>query len=148
MHAVCLFQEQVLLYLLIISLPSWCQVLVVGATNRAALLDDALLRPGRFDRRIYMGNPSAINRFRILQVAAAAAFLLPLPCRRVPLLMPCLSSPCASATLRSGMLQPCSSLLENRPDSPKQVHARHKPLDLERARGGLRCCSSHSGTLI
>lgn len=67
---------------LFISLSSWCQVLVVGATNRAALLDDALLRPGRFDRRIYMGNPSAINRFRILQVAAAAASLLPLPCRR------------------------------------------------------------------
>ena len=42
-------------------------MLVVGATNLAALLDDALLRPGRFDRRIYMGNPSAANRFRILQ---------------------------------------------------------------------------------
>ncbi len=48
------------------------QVLVVGATNRAALLDDALMRPGRFDRRIYMGNPSAINRFRILQVPSHA----------------------------------------------------------------------------
>ena len=44
------------------------QVLVIGATNRASALDDALLRPGRFDRRIYMGNPSASNRFRILQV--------------------------------------------------------------------------------
>lgn len=43
-------------------------MLVVGATNRASLLDDALLRPGRFDRRIYMGNPNAANRFRILQV--------------------------------------------------------------------------------
>lgn len=46
------------------------KVLVVGATNRASLLDDALLRPGRFDRRIYMGNPNAANRFRILQVHA------------------------------------------------------------------------------
>ena len=43
------------------------QVLVVGATNRASMLDEALLRPGRFDRQIYMGNPTLTNRFRILQ---------------------------------------------------------------------------------
>ena len=35
-----------------------------------SLLDDALLRPGRFDRLIYMGRPSAANRLRILQVHA------------------------------------------------------------------------------
>jgi ATP-dependent 26S proteasome regulatory subunit len=43
-------------------------VLVVGATNRVALLDDALLRKGRFDILIYMGRPSTSNRFKILQV--------------------------------------------------------------------------------
>ena len=44
------------------------QVLVVAATNRADALDEALLRPGRFDRTIYMGRPSPANRLRILQV--------------------------------------------------------------------------------
>ena len=43
-------------------------VLVVGATNRVNLLDDALLRKGRFDMTIYMGRPSTNNRFKILQV--------------------------------------------------------------------------------
>lgn len=43
-------------------------VLVVGATNRVALLDDALLRKGRFDMVIYMGRPSTSNRFKILEV--------------------------------------------------------------------------------
>ena len=43
-------------------------VLVVGATNRVALLDDALLRKGRFDIVIYMGRPSTNNRFKILEV--------------------------------------------------------------------------------
>ncbi len=42
--------------------------MVVGATNRANMLDDALLRPGRFDRSIYMGRPTASNRLKILQV--------------------------------------------------------------------------------
>ena len=48
--------------------PPPCQVLVVGATNRVGLLDDALLRPGRFDHIIYMGKPQTRARFQILQV--------------------------------------------------------------------------------
>ncbi|KAK9817951.1 hypothetical protein WJX72_004798 [[Myrmecia] bisecta] len=47
------------------------QILVIGATNRKDALDDALLRPGRFDRSIYMGRPRTDNRFKILQVHAA-----------------------------------------------------------------------------
>lgn len=46
------------------------RVLVIGATNRVDILDDALVRPGRFDRIIYMGRPSATNRKKILQVHA------------------------------------------------------------------------------
>lgn len=42
----------------------------MGATNRVDALDDALLRPGRFDRTIYMGRPSPTNRLRILQVGS------------------------------------------------------------------------------
>ena len=46
------------------------QVLVIGATNLASALDDALLRPGRFDRTIHMGRPTPQNRLKILQVHA------------------------------------------------------------------------------
>ena len=60
-------------------LPAHTQVLVVGATNRAGALDDALLRPGRFDRIIYMGRPNASNRLKILQVGGWAGGPATLP---------------------------------------------------------------------
>jgi ATP-dependent Zn protease len=41
-------------------------VLVIGATNRAADLDPALLRPGRFDRAIYFDLPSRSGRREII----------------------------------------------------------------------------------
>jgi ATP-dependent Zn protease len=37
-------------------------LLIIGATNRAATLDDALLRPGRFDRKIHVGLPDFAGR--------------------------------------------------------------------------------------
>eukprot|EP00930_Biecheleria_cincta_P023748 TRINITY_DN1709_c0_g1_i1.p1 TRINITY_DN1709_c0_g1~~TRINITY_DN1709_c0_g1_i1.p1 ORF type:complete len:780 (+),score=180.99 TRINITY_DN1709_c0_g1_i1:302-2341(+) len=43
-------------------------VIVVAATNRADILDNALLRPGRFDRRVTVGLPDAKGREQILEV--------------------------------------------------------------------------------
>ena len=43
-------------------------VIVIGATNKVELLDDALLRPGRFDRRIFVELPGLKDRLEILKV--------------------------------------------------------------------------------
>jgi len=43
-------------------------VVVIGATNRPDMLDPALLRPGRFDRIIYVPPPDKVSRFEILKV--------------------------------------------------------------------------------
>ncbi|MBQ7736850.1 MAG: AAA family ATPase, partial [Oscillospiraceae bacterium] len=45
-------------------------VIVMAATNRADILDNALLRPGRFDRRVYVGLPDIKGREEILKVHA------------------------------------------------------------------------------
>jgi len=44
----------------------YANILVIGATNRAADLDPALLRPGRFDRAIYFDLPSRAGRREII----------------------------------------------------------------------------------
>ncbi len=45
-------------------------VIVIAATNRRDILDPALLRPGRFDRQIYVGYPDIKGREDILKVHA------------------------------------------------------------------------------
>ncbi|MGU3291788.1 ATP-dependent zinc metalloprotease FtsH [Williamsia sp. M5A3_1d] len=46
-------------------------VILIAATNRPDILDPALLRPGRFDRQIPVGNPDIAGRKAILKVHAA-----------------------------------------------------------------------------
>lgn len=43
-------------------------VIVIAATNRADILDKALLRPGRFDRQVYVGLPDVKGREEVLKV--------------------------------------------------------------------------------
>ena len=43
-------------------------ILIIGATNRLDLLDEALLRPGRFDRHIHINSPNYHTRYEILKV--------------------------------------------------------------------------------
>ena len=43
-------------------------VIVMAATNRADILDNALLRPGRFDRQVYVGLPDVKGREAILKI--------------------------------------------------------------------------------
>jgi cell division protease FtsH len=53
------------------------QIVVIAATNRADILDDALLRPGRFDRKIQVSLPDVHGREKILQVHSKNKNLAP-----------------------------------------------------------------------
>ncbi len=52
-------------------------VIVLAATNRADILDPAILRPGRFDRQVYVGRPDVKGREAILKVHAKGKPLSP-----------------------------------------------------------------------
>jgi transitional endoplasmic reticulum ATPase len=43
-------------------------LLFVGATNKPWMLDEAVMRPGRFDTRVYVGLPDAPARFKLLEI--------------------------------------------------------------------------------
>lgn len=45
-------------------------IIVMAATNRVDILDPAILRPGRFDRKVVVGRPDVKGRLEILQVHA------------------------------------------------------------------------------
>jgi cell division protease FtsH len=52
-------------------------IIVVAATNRPDILDPALLRPGRFDRRVTLDLPDLVGRTAILKVHSAGKPLAP-----------------------------------------------------------------------
>ena len=45
-------------------------IIVMAATNRVDILDPAILRPGRFDRKVVVGRPDVLGREEILKVHA------------------------------------------------------------------------------
>ena len=52
-------------------------VVIIGATNRVDVLDKALIRPGRFDRNVYVPYPDTVSREAILRVHAQTVKLDP-----------------------------------------------------------------------
>jgi len=52
-------------------------IIVIAATNRADVLDPALMRPGRFDRKVYITRPDVKGREEILAVHTRGKPLLP-----------------------------------------------------------------------
>jgi cell division protease FtsH len=52
-------------------------LIVIGATNRPEILDPALMRPGRFDRRVFVDRPDLSERRAILEVHARRVRLGP-----------------------------------------------------------------------
>ncbi|MCR4694842.1 MAG: ATP-dependent zinc metalloprotease FtsH [Pseudobutyrivibrio sp.] len=45
-------------------------IIVMAATNRVDILDNAIMRPGRFDRKVFVGRPDVVGREEILKVHA------------------------------------------------------------------------------
>jgi len=54
------------------------KTIVIAATNRPDVLDPALLRPGRFDRRVILDLPSINDREKILEIHVKGKNLAPL----------------------------------------------------------------------
>lgn len=51
-------------------------VITIASTNRPDILDPALVRPGRFDRKIYIPKPGLIGRMEILKVIIGSCIYL------------------------------------------------------------------------
>jgi cell division protease FtsH len=52
-------------------------VIIMAATNRPEILDPALLRAGRFDRQVVLGNPDLVGRLQILRIHSRRVTLAP-----------------------------------------------------------------------
>jgi len=61
--------------LLLLGFTPQSNVVVLAATNRVDILDPALMRPGRFDRQIYVGAPDIKGR-SVIVMASVSGFQL------------------------------------------------------------------------
>lgn len=52
------------------------EVITIASTNRPDILDPALVRPGRFDRKIYIPKPGLIGRIEILKVTQFSSLFI------------------------------------------------------------------------
>lgn len=51
------------------------EVITIASTNRPDILDPALVRPGRFDRKIFIPKPGLIGRIEILKVTVPNLYI-------------------------------------------------------------------------
>ena len=49
-------------------------VFIMGATNRLEIIDPAILRPGRFDKTLYLGLPSLEDKVKIFKKATKVRY--------------------------------------------------------------------------
>jgi cell division protease FtsH len=103
-------------------------VIIIAATNRADVLDPALLRPGRFDRQIVIDLPTLTDRVDILKIHAAKIKLGP----DVDLLRVARGTPGFSGADLANLLNE-AALLAARGNKPVVEHT-----DLEEARDKVR----------
>jgi len=81
------------------------QVIVCAATNRADVLDPALVRPGRFDRQVFVPLPDVKGRFEILKVHAKKIKLGPdIDLQRLAKITPMFSGADLAATINESAL--------------------------------------------
>ncbi len=81
------------------------QVIVIAATNRVDVLDSALIRPGRFDRQVYVQLPDVKGRYDILKVHARKIKLGPnVDLRRVAQATPTFSGADLAALINEAAL--------------------------------------------
>ena len=82
------------------------QVIVIAATNRSDVLDPALVRPGRFDRQVFVPLPDVKGRFEILKVHAKRIKLGPdVDLQRLARLTPMFSGADLAAIINESALQ-------------------------------------------
>ena len=111
-------------------------VIVLAATNRADVLDSALLRPGRFDRRVIVQRPDRAGRAAILKVHTKNVPLAPdVSLERLAAETPGL----VGAELRNLVNE--AALLAARKDAERGPRPRTSPRRCRRSRSGPRATS-------
>jgi len=97
------------------------QVVLVGATNRLDLIDDALLRPGRFDELLQVAPPDEIGRLQVLAIHTKG---MPLSSDVQLGQLAARSAGCSGAQLHALCREAAMHALRERIDAPA-VCARH-----------------------